>query len=52
MNEVLGKEAPRTHDVSVIETGPVGQRVAERARGAGLNTAIGERELLGGDCSF
>ncbi|MER6923671.1 pyridine nucleotide-disulfide oxidoreductase, partial [Streptomyces spiralis] len=38
--------------MTVIGAGPVGENVAERARAAGLDAAIGERELFGGHCSF
>ncbi|AVH54739.1 MULTISPECIES: dihydrolipoyl dehydrogenase family protein [Streptomyces] len=52
MNEAVRNEAPRTYDVIVIGAGPVGENVADRARAAGLSTAIVERELLGGECSY
>jgi dihydrolipoamide dehydrogenase len=45
-------ETTRIYDVIVVGAGPVGENVAERARAAGLSTAIVERELLGGECSF
>ncbi|MGV9350466.1 hypothetical protein ACWDSD_38095 [Streptomyces spiralis] len=38
--------------MTVIGAGPVGENVAERARAAGLDATIGERELFGGHCSF
>ncbi|MDT0305888.1 NAD(P)/FAD-dependent oxidoreductase [Streptomyces sp. DSM 44917] len=41
-----------TYDVIVIGAGPVGENVADRARAAGLTTAIVESELVGGDCSY
>ncbi|HEY0542269.1 MAG TPA: NAD(P)/FAD-dependent oxidoreductase [Actinoallomurus sp.] len=40
------------HDVVVIGAGPVGQNVADRARAAGLDVAVVERELVGGECSY
>ncbi len=39
-------------DVVVLGAGPIGQNVAERARAAGLNVAMVERELVGGECSY
>ncbi|MFJ2017730.1 dihydrolipoyl dehydrogenase family protein [Streptomyces nodosus] len=41
-----------TYDVVVLGAGPVGENVADRARAAGLATAIVERELVGGECSY
>lgn len=41
-----------TYDVIVLGAGPVGENVADRARAAGLSTAIVEGELVGGDCSY
>ncbi|GGW46525.1 oxidoreductase [Streptomyces lucensis JCM 4490] len=40
------------YDVVVIGGGPVGENVADRARAAGLTTAVVESELLGGECSY
>ncbi|TWG07352.1 dihydrolipoamide dehydrogenase [Streptomyces brevispora] len=40
------------YDVVVIGAGPVGENVADRARAAGLSTAIVESELIGGECSY
>ncbi|WP_329378203.1 dihydrolipoyl dehydrogenase family protein [Streptomyces sp. NBC_01716] len=40
------------YDVVVLGAGPVGENVADRARAAGLSTAIVERELVGGECSY
>lgn len=40
------------YDVVVLGAGPVGQNAAERARAAGLNVAVVERELVGGECSY
>jgi len=42
------------HDVDliVIGAGPVGENVADRARAAGLEVTIVERELVGGECSY
>ncbi|MYS20682.1 dihydrolipoamide dehydrogenase [Streptomyces sp. DvalAA-14] len=45
-------DAPRTYDVVVIGSGPVGMNVADRTRAAGLSTAIVENELVGGECSY
>ncbi|MDR5701818.1 dihydrolipoyl dehydrogenase family protein [Agromyces aerolatus] len=43
---------PREVDVVVIGAGPVGENVADRARAAGLEVVIVERELVGGECSY
>ncbi|WP_406457824.1 NAD(P)/FAD-dependent oxidoreductase [Streptomyces sp. NBC_00876] len=43
---------PVVYDVVVIGAGPVGENVADRARAAGLSTAIVESELIGGECSY
>ncbi|WP_420167335.1 dihydrolipoyl dehydrogenase family protein [Streptomyces violaceoruber] len=40
------------YDVVVIGAGPVGENVADRARAAGLTTAVVESELVGGECSY
>ncbi|MEU8706563.1 NAD(P)/FAD-dependent oxidoreductase [Streptomyces sp. NPDC048565] len=40
------------YDVLVIGAGPVGENVADRARAAGLSTAVIESELIGGECSY
>ncbi|MFD3652752.1 dihydrolipoyl dehydrogenase family protein [Streptomyces sp. NPDC058620] len=40
------------YDVVVIGAGPVGENVADRARAAGLSTAVIESELIGGECSY
>lgn len=40
------------YDVLVIGAGPAGENVADVAKQAGLNTAIIERELVGGECSY
>ncbi|MGW9246284.1 dihydrolipoyl dehydrogenase family protein [Streptomyces badius] len=40
------------YDVVVIGGGPVGENVADRARAAGLTTAVVESELVGGECSY
>ncbi|QAY74494.1 NAD(P)/FAD-dependent oxidoreductase [Agromyces protaetiae] len=42
----------REVDVVVLGAGPVGENVADRARAAGLEVVIVERELVGGECSF
>ncbi|MEV7901512.1 dihydrolipoyl dehydrogenase family protein [Streptomyces anulatus] len=48
-----GKNAERSeYDVVVIGAGPVGENVADRARAAGLSTAVVESELVGGECSY
>ncbi|MFE6099926.1 dihydrolipoyl dehydrogenase family protein [Streptomyces laurentii] len=40
------------YDLVVLGAGPVGENVADRARAAGLTTAIVESELVGGECSY
>lgn len=40
------------HDVIVIGAGPAGEVVAGRCADAGLNVAIVEKELVGGECSY
>ncbi|MBM9509180.1 dihydrolipoyl dehydrogenase family protein [Actinacidiphila acididurans] len=45
-------DASRTYDVVVIGAGPVGENAADRTVAAGLSTAIVERELVGGECSY
>ncbi|MEV7114896.1 dihydrolipoyl dehydrogenase family protein [Streptomyces anulatus] len=48
-----GKNSERSaYDVVVIGAGPVGENVADRARAAGLSTAVVESELVGGECSY
>ena len=42
----------REFDAIVLGAGPVGQNVAARTRAAGLSVAVGERELVGGECSY
>jgi dihydrolipoamide dehydrogenase len=42
----------RELDVVVIGAGPAGENVAGRVGAAGLNVALVERHLLGGECSF
>jgi pyruvate/2-oxoglutarate dehydrogenase complex dihydrolipoamide dehydrogenase (E3) component len=44
--------AEKEFDVVVLGAGPVGQNAAERARAAGLDVAVVERELVGGECSY
>lgn len=44
--------AERTYDVIVIGAGPAGEVVAGRAAERGLEVAICEQELVGGECSF
>ncbi|MBT8216697.1 MAG: NAD(P)/FAD-dependent oxidoreductase [Acidimicrobiia bacterium] len=41
-----------TFDVIVIGAGPAGENAAARAASHGLRTAIVERELAGGECSY
>ncbi len=45
-------EPMRTFDAVVIGAGPAGEVLAGRLAAGGLETAIVERELLGGECSF
>jgi len=42
----------REFDVVVLGSGAVGENVADRARAAGLEVAIVEHELVGGECSY
>ena len=42
----------REVDVVVVGGGPVGENVADRARAAGLEVVLVERELVGGECSY
>jgi pyruvate/2-oxoglutarate dehydrogenase complex dihydrolipoamide dehydrogenase (E3) component len=39
-------------DVIVIGAGPAGENAAGRVAAGGLSTAIVERELIGGECSY
>lgn len=41
-----------TFDVLVIGAGPVGENLADYATQGGLNVALIEHELLGGECSY
>ncbi|CAM5234689.1 Soluble pyridine nucleotide transhydrogenase [Streptomyces antimycoticus] len=45
-------QARDEYDVIVLGAGPIGENVADRTRAAGLSTAIVERELVGGECSY
>ncbi|MFJ1990063.1 dihydrolipoyl dehydrogenase family protein [Streptomyces asiaticus] len=45
-------QATDEYDVIVLGAGPVGENLADRTRAAGLSTAIVERELVGGECSY
>ena len=40
------------YDVLVIGAGPAGENIADITKQAGLNTAVIERELVGGECSY
>ncbi|MCC9307237.1 NAD(P)/FAD-dependent oxidoreductase [Kitasatospora sp. RB6PN24] len=40
------------YDVIVLGAGPTGENLADRTRAAGLSTAVIERELVGGECSY
>ncbi|NUK13560.1 FAD-dependent oxidoreductase, partial [Streptomyces lunaelactis] len=40
------------YDVVVVGGGPTGENVVDRARAAGLSTALVESELVGGECSY
>ena len=40
------------HDVIVIGAGPAGEVCVRRLAGEGLDVALIERELVGGECSF
>jgi pyruvate/2-oxoglutarate dehydrogenase complex dihydrolipoamide dehydrogenase (E3) component len=42
----------REFDVIVLGAGPVGENVADRVRAAGLEVAVVEHELVGGECSY
>lgn len=42
----------REFDVVVLGAGAAGENVADRARAAGLEVAIVEHELVGGECSY
>jgi pyruvate/2-oxoglutarate dehydrogenase complex dihydrolipoamide dehydrogenase (E3) component len=42
----------RTHDVIVVGAGPAGEVVAGKLGERGLDVALVERELIGGECSF
>ena len=44
--------ADRTFDVIVVGAGPAGEVIAGRLGSAGLEVALVERELIGGECSY
>jgi pyruvate/2-oxoglutarate dehydrogenase complex dihydrolipoamide dehydrogenase (E3) component len=44
--------APETHDVIVLGAGPAGEVAAGRMAGEGLDVAVVERELVGGECAY
>jgi dihydrolipoamide dehydrogenase len=44
--------AEQEYDVVVLGAGPTGENVAERAKRGGLDTAVVEAELAGGECSY
>jgi dihydrolipoamide dehydrogenase len=44
--------AEQEYDVVVLGAGPTGENVAERAKRGGLETAVVEAELAGGECSY
>ncbi|MFJ6636209.1 dihydrolipoyl dehydrogenase family protein [Streptomyces sp. NPDC091376] len=52
MSEVHEPQENGIYDVIVLGAGPVGQNVADHARGGGLSVAVVERELVGGECSY
>src|SRR5437868_11133623 len=43
---------PDRYDATVIGAGPGGEVVVERLDGNGLRVALGERELVGGECAY
>jgi pyruvate/2-oxoglutarate dehydrogenase complex dihydrolipoamide dehydrogenase (E3) component len=45
-------EAGGLYDVIVVGAGPVGPRVGDRPRAAGLTVVVVERELVGGECAY
>lgn len=45
-------DAPIAYDVLVIGAGPAGENAADIAARGGLETAIIEKELVGGECSY
>lgn len=52
MSDAAGGSVKDTYDVVVVGAGPVGENVAERAHATGLDVAIVERELVGGECAY
>jgi dihydrolipoamide dehydrogenase len=50
--DLASEKVKDAYDVVVLGAGPVGENVAERAHAAGLDVAIVERELIGGECAY
>ncbi|QKW10343.1 NAD(P)/FAD-dependent oxidoreductase [Streptomyces sp. NA04227] len=52
MTQSAERDGSTAYDVIVLGAGPVGENLADRARAAGLSTAVVENELVGGECSY